>query len=74
VYLQVGAFASRENAESLRARLAGELAWLQEAVQVMLNGDLWRLHVGPYRSQDHARSIAERMEAQLNLKPLVVVR
>jgi len=43
-------------------------------VQVMLAGELWRLHVGPYRSEEDARPIAERIEAQLNLKPLVIVR
>jgi peptidoglycan lytic transglycosylase len=74
VYLQVGAFSSRENAESLRERLAREMAWLQESVQVLTSGDLWRLHVGPYRSAQDARSVAERIEAELNLKPLVVVR
>ena len=74
IFLQVGAFTSRENADSLRQRVARELAWLQETVQVLLAGSLWRLHVGPYRSQEDARSIAERIEAQLNLKPLVIVR
>jgi rare lipoprotein A len=74
VYLQVGAFNSRESAESLRARMTRELAWLQESVQVLLTGTLWRLHVGPYGSQEDARSAAERIEAQLDLKPLVVVR
>ena len=74
VYLQVGAFSSRDNAESLRARVTQELALLQDAVQVILAGELWRLHVGPYRSEEDARPIAERIEAQLNLKPLVIVR
>ena len=74
VYLQLGAFTSRENAESLRERLARELAWMQDTVQVLLAGDLWRLHVGPYRSQDDARSVAERIESELNLKSLLVVR
>lgn len=74
VYVQVGAFSSKDNAESLRARVARELDWLQDTVQVLLAGNLWRLHVGPYRSQEDARSIAERIEAQLNLKSLVVVR
>jgi rare lipoprotein A len=74
VYLQVGAFNSRENAESLRERLAREMAWLQESVQVLTSGNLWRLQVGPYRSAQEARSVSERIEAELNLKPLVVVR
>jgi len=74
VYVQVGAFSSRENAESLRVRLTRELAWLHETAQVLLSGNLWRLHVGPYRSREDARSVAERIEAELNLKPLLVVR
>jgi rare lipoprotein A len=74
VYLQVGAFSSRENAESLRARVAQELAWLKEALHVLLAGNLWRLHVGPYGSAEDARPVAERIEAQLQLRTLVVVR
>jgi len=74
VYLQVGAFNSRENAESLQARVAREATWLQETVQVLASGSLWRLHVGPYRSREDARSVAERIEAELDLKPLLVVR
>jgi rare lipoprotein A len=74
VYLQVGAFSSLENAESLRVRVARELAWLQETAQVMLAGSLWRLHIGPYRSAEDARSVAERIEAHLAIRPLVVLR
>ena len=74
VYVQVGAFTSRENAESLQARLAREAAWLQQNVQVLLSGNLWRLHVGPYRSREDARSAADRIAGELDLKPLVVVR
>jgi rare lipoprotein A len=74
VYLQVGAFSSRANAESLQERLARELAWLEESVQVLMSGNLWRLQVGPYRSHSDARSVAERIESQVDLKPLVIVR
>jgi rare lipoprotein A len=72
VYLQVGAFSSRENAEDLRARVARELTWLSEQVQVLASGGLWRLRVGPYGTSDAARSVAERIEAELKLKPLLV--
>lgn len=74
VYVQVGAFTSRENAESLRQRFAAELAWVKESVQLFVTGNLWRLHVGPYRSREDARSIAERLESELSLKPLLIVR
>jgi rare lipoprotein A len=74
VYLQVGAFSSRDNAESLRSRLEDEFGWLKDTVQVLAIGNLWRLHVGPYRTQDDARSAAERNESELSIKPLLVVR
>jgi len=74
VYVQVGAFSSRANAESLRSRLEDEFGWLKDTVQVLAIGNLWRLHVGPYRTQDDARSVAERIESQLSIKPLLVVR
>src|SRR2546426_6773146 len=53
VYVQVGAFSSRDNAENLRSRLEGEFGWLKDTVQVLAIGNLWRLHVGPYSTQDH---------------------
>ena len=73
-YLQLGAFSSRGNAEELRSRLARELAWLRERVEVRSIGELWRLHVGPYGTPEAARAIAQRIETELNLKPFLVVR
>ena len=73
VYVQVGAFSSRANAESLRSRLENA-GWLKDTVQVLAIGNLWRLHVGPYRTPDDARPVAERIESQLSIKPLLVVR
>jgi rare lipoprotein A len=70
VFLQVGAFSSRDNAESLRARVQA----LEESAQLLLAGNLWRLQLGPYRSQDDARTAAERLERAFELKPLIVVR
>jgi rare lipoprotein A len=74
IYLQVGAFSSRENAEDYRSQLSRQLAWLTDEVQVLTAGGLWRLLVGPYGSNDAARPVAQRIEADLNLKPLMVVR
>ena len=70
VFLQLGAFTSRDNAESLRARLSP----VEEPSKVLMLDKLWRLQLGPYRSQDDARSAAERLERMFSLKPLVVVR
>ena len=74
VYVQVGAFSARETAESLHERMRRELDWLQEAGHIFLSAKLWRLQLGPYASRDAARRIAERIEAELALKPLIVVR
>ena len=74
VYVQVGAFSSLANAENLRSRLEDEFGWLKDTVQVLAIGNLWRLHLGPYRTRDDARSVAERIESQLSIKPLLVVR
>jgi peptidoglycan lytic transglycosylase len=72
VFLQLGAFTAREAAENLRARVQRELAWLSETLQVVTGGALYRLHLGPYRSHDEARSIAERIRAELSLRPVIV--
>jgi rare lipoprotein A len=72
VYVQVGAFSVRDNAEDLRARVAGELP--AASLEVISVNNLWRLHVGPYGTQDAARQIAERLESLLSLKGFLVVR
>ena len=76
LFLQLGAFSAREAAEDFRVRVYRELAWLSEAIQVIAGGParLYRLHLGPYRSQDEARSVADRIQAEFNLRPLLVVR
>ena len=74
VYLQLGAFTVRENAELFRARMMREFAWLSETIQVIAGESLFRLHLGPYRTQEEARTIAERIRAQVSFAPLLVVR
>ena len=74
VYLQLGAFSVRENAELFRARMIREFAWLSETIQVIAGESLFRLHLGPYRTSEEARAIAERIRAQVSLAPLLVVR
>jgi len=74
VYLQLGAFSSQEGADGFRVRVYRELAWLSEPIQVVPGGALFRLHLGPYSSPDAARSIADRIQAELNLRPVIVVR
>src|SRR3990172_5821563 len=74
IYLQLGAFSARDAAENFRVRIYRELAWLSEAIQVTAGGTVFRLHLGPYRSQDEARTISDRIQSELNLRPVLVVR
>jgi rare lipoprotein A len=74
VFLQLGAFSGRDNAENFRARIYRELAWLNDAIEILPRDGLFRLHLGPYRDRSEAGGIAERIRAALELKPVVVVR
>jgi rare lipoprotein A len=74
IFLQLGAFAAQANAETFRSRIARDLAWLSEAIQVRMVDGLFKLHLGPYRSQDDARRIADRIRADLDVAPVLLLR
>ena len=74
IYLQLGAFSARENAESLRVKIYQQLAWLNQTIQILHEGGLFRLHLGPYSDRSEAMGIANRIRDSLELKPIVVVR
>ena len=74
VYLQLGAFSARENAENFRARISGPLAWLDRAIEILQRDGLFRLHLGPYRDRAEAGGIAERIRDVLDLKAVFVTR
>ena len=74
VFLQLGAFSAAEAAENFRARIYRELTWLTEAILVVPGGNVFRLHLGPYRSPDEARPVADRIEAELKLRPVLVAK
>lgn len=73
LYVQLGAFSARDNAESLRARIAREIEEsLDRAIEVVFHQGLFRVRLGPYGSQSEASRIAERLSQSLNLKPYIV--
>lgn len=74
VYLQLGAFSVRESADNFRARIYRELAWLSDPIHVLSGGGLHRLHIGPFPTMEQARSLAERIDSEFAVKPLIVVR
>ena len=74
VYLQLGAFANADNAESLKNHLARELDWLAEPIRIQAGGGIHRLQLGPYASRADAERVAERISTTLGARPTIVVR
>ena len=71
LYLQVGAFGNRTNAEQLRQQLVAQLA---EQVQVRAGGDaaLYKVRVGPFDSRQKVNKVSQ-IVASLGLKDSHVV-
>jgi rare lipoprotein A len=74
IYLQLGAFSGRDNAENFRVRVYQQLSWLSDAIQIYTRDGMFRLHLGPYRDRAEAGSMAERIREALQFKPVIVVR
>jgi len=74
VYLQLGAFSARSNAESFRDRVYRDVAWLSDSIEIFLRDGIYRLHLGPYRDRDQAAGMVERLRRDIELKPVYVTR
>ncbi len=72
IYLQLGAFSAQANADSFRDNIRKRLPWLKQPIRIQEGGKLFRLHLGPYPNRSAANSIAEKIRAELDFKPLVV--
>ncbi len=74
VYLQLGAFQTRDNAEGFRGHVAAELDWLSERLSVFDQGGRFRLQAGPYASAAVARAVAARISEALDVQAFLVSR
>ncbi len=74
IFLQLGAFASADNAENLRNHLARELDTLTEPMRIFPGNGIHRVQVGPYASRVDADRTAEKIRSLLGYKPTVVIR
>jgi rare lipoprotein A len=74
IFLQLGVFSSKDGAESFRDHVRRELSWLAETLHVQPRDGRFRLHLGPYRTAQEARRVADRIREALDVKPLLVQR
>ena len=74
IFLQLGAFASADNAESLKSRISRDLDWLSDPINVTPANGLHRVRLGPYASRSEAEKVADRIHLALGYKPTLVMR
>jgi rare lipoprotein A len=74
IFLQLGAFTSRDRAERFSATVHREARALADRIELLAEGEHFRLHAGPYDSVDEARAAADRIGEKLKLRPQLIVR
>jgi rare lipoprotein A len=74
IYLQLGAFKLKENADSYLAKLRSELVNLANTMELFMSGGLFRIHIGPFSSHDEAKRAATNIARKINITPLTSTR
>jgi rare lipoprotein A len=74
IFLQLGAFGSRDNADGYLNRLRAQVDWLAPSLHIYPRDGLFRVHAGPYTNQADARAAADRISQALGIKPMVLTR
>ena len=74
IFLQLGAFSVRANAESFRSRLASRIEGIGAPLGVEQREKLFRVQLGPFRDRAEANDAARQVRELLELRPIVVVR
>lgn len=71
LFLQLGAFSSKDNAEIFRARMNRELDWNREPITVSQKDSLYRVRLGPYKSREEAEAIQARVKESHDFSPVI---
>jgi rare lipoprotein A len=74
VYVQLGAFTQRQNAESFLAHMRIDMTWLAGAIGMYGRDGVYRVHAGPYSDRVQADEVARRIEQSMDLKPILISR
>jgi rare lipoprotein A len=69
LWLQLGAFSSREGADAFRDKMSRDLAWNLEPIQLAVRDGLHRVRLGPYRNREEAAAIADKVRETLGFAP-----
>ncbi len=74
VFLQLGAFQSRANAEAAREQYLKSLGWPADKLSVRSDGRLHRLVAGPYADRQEAQTFTERIRTSTGVQALPLGR
>ena len=74
IYLQLGAFGLKANAEQFLTRLRSQLAGLSETLSIFTKDGLFRVRAGPYANRSEAQQTADKIGETLGFKPLLLIR
>jgi rare lipoprotein A len=74
LWLQIGAFSSRESADIFREQAARDLSWNNEPLDVSARDGFFRVRLGPYRNRDEANAIADKVRDTLGYAPTMTNR
>jgi rare lipoprotein A len=71
VFLQLGAFSAKENAEAFRIHVARMLPWITDPISLKPRQGLVRVQLGPYVDAIEAMAVAERIRDTVGVRPLI---
>ena len=74
LWIQLAAFSSAEAAGAYRDKVAREMPWIAEPVQVVKSDGFARVRLGPYRTRDEAEAIAAKVRESLGYAPAIIQR
>ena len=74
LWLQIGAFSSPDAAEIFRQKMARDLPWLLEPLQVSARDGMHRVRAGPYANREEASAIAAKLRESLGFAPVMIPR
>jgi rare lipoprotein A len=74
VYVQLGAFSLRPNAENFMTHVRAEMSWLADSIGLYARDGLYRVHAGPFADRAQADQAASRIEQSMDLRPVVITR
>ncbi|WP_372521224.1 SPOR domain-containing protein, partial [Limnobacter sp.] len=71
LYLQIGAFSSKPNAEALVGQVAANNATLGKGAQILSEAGVHRVLIGPFSSIDQANEAAIELTAFVQVQPII---